>query len=331
VSTVNIREQRQLDFFYDSLGVIKKYLDDDSVTDIMLNPDGRLWLDTFNRGQVLTDEVISFSDAECIIRAAANMAGDFFDQDKPSVSIEFPVTGERFQGIMPPQTKKPVFSIRKKPSRVMPLDEYLSSKIITNEQYDFLVSSVRARKNIVVAGPTGSGKTTFANAILNEVAKLNTRVAILEDTAELQCNAKNSYSFKTTSQVGMGQLLKDTLRMNIDSIVVGEVRGGEALDLLKAWNTGHPGGVATIHSDSAIDALYRLEQLILEASPSSQRNLISRAVNIVIFLEKNSARQRKVKEILKVRGLTERVSPYLVEPLKKDVVKSIVPVNSFCN
>ena len=150
------------------------------------------------------------------------------------------------------------------------------------------------------------------DAILKEIATLNLRIAILEDTSELLSSSPNNYKFQTTEQVSMQRLLKDTLRMNIDSIVVGEVRGKEALDLLKAWNTGHPGGVATIHSDSAIDALYRLEQLILEGSIDCQRHLISKAINVVVFLAKNQLRQRFVQEILEVQGLINPVTPYKI-------------------
>ena len=304
--------QKTMEFFYDALGVIKKYLDDHNVTDIMLNPDGYLWIDTFSDGQIKTGEYIEWEQAEQIIRLASGIKGKYFDETNPSVATELIGDGERFQGIMPPQSSYPIFTIRKKPSKIFSLKDYFDNNALTLEQYDYLRKIILARKNILIAGSTGSGKTTFANAILKEIANLNVRIAILEDTSELQSSSPNNYKFQTTEQVSMQRLLKDTLRMNIDSIVVGEVRGKEALDLLKAWNTGHPGGVATIHSDSAIDALYRLEQLILEGSIDCQRHLISKAINVVVFLAKNQLRQRFVQEILEVQGLINPVAPYKI-------------------
>lgn len=304
--------QKTIEFFYDSLGVVKKYLDDSDVTDLMLNPDGALWIDTFSNGQINTGEHITWEQAEQIIRLASGIKGKYFDDANPSVATELIGRGERFQGVMPPQSSYPIFTIRKKPSKIFSLQDYFESKTLTLDHYNYLTQAIKSRKNILIAGATGSGKTTFANAILKEVAKMNIRIAILEDTSELLCSSPNHYKFQASEQVSMQRLLKDTLRMNIDSIVVGEVRGKEALDLLKAWNTGHPGGVATIHSDSALDALYRLEQLILEGSIDCQRHLISKAINLVVFLAKNKMRQRVVQEILEVQGLTNPIVPYKV-------------------
>jgi type IV secretion system protein VirB11 len=304
--------QKTLDFFNNSLGVVKKYLDDHDVTDIMLNPDGSLWLDTFSCGQIQTGDKLSWHQAEQIIRLASGIKGKYFNEANPSVATELMACGSRFHGVMPPQSAYPIFTIRKKPAKIFSLEDYVKENILTKEQYKHIKMAVAARRNILIAGSTGSGKTTFANAVLKEVATLNVRVAILEDTCELQCSSVNHYKFNTTEQVTMQKLLKDTLRMNIDTIVVGEVRGQEALHLLKAWNTGHSGGVATIHSDSALDALYRLEQLILEVSSNCQRHLISKAINMVIFLAKNSLRKRFVQEILQVEGLVHPVTPYKV-------------------
>lgn len=305
-------KQKTVEFFYDALGVVKKYLDDQNVTDIMLNPDGKLWVDTFSAGQIKTEDCIGWEQAEQIIRLASGIKGKYFDEANPSVATELIGTGERFQGVMPPQSAYPIFTIRKKPSKIFSLQDYFEQQNLTLDQYNYLKQAIKNRKNILIAGATGSGKTTFANAILKEVAKINLRLAILEDTAELQCSSPNHYKFQASAQVSMQRLLKDTLRMNIDSIVVGEVRGKEALDLLKAWNTGHPGGIATIHSDSAVDALYRLEQLILEGSINCQQHLIAKAVNVVVFLAKNESRQRVVQEILEVQGLVNPVTPYKI-------------------
>lgn len=302
---------KTLDFFYDALGVVKKYLDDNQVTDIMLNSDGQIWLDTFE-GQIPTSDKLSWQQAEQIIRIASGIKGQYFDLTKPSVATELIIGGARFQGVMPPQSEAPIFTIRKRPNKIFSLEDYLKDNTLTLKQYSYIKQAVAKRQNILIAGATGSGKTTFANAVLKEIANFNVRIAILEDTAELQCSALNHYKFKTTEHVTMRHLLKDTLRMNIDLIVVGEVRGPEALDLLKAWNTGHSGGLATIHSDSAVDALYRLEQLILECVNHPQSHLISKAINLVVFLAKNPGRQRIVQDMVQVKGLVHPMSTYEV-------------------
>jgi type IV secretion system protein VirB11 len=170
-------------------------------------------------------------------------------------------------------------------------------------QKEQLEIAIRDRKNILVAGGTGSGKTTLANALIAEIVQAHPehRLVIIEDTAEIQCSAENAVLLHATDNVDMLRLLKATMRLRPDRILVGEVRGPEALALLKAWNTGHPGGVATVHANSAAAGLIRMEQLIAEATPTPIPVLIGEAVDLVVSIVKTPI-GRKVHEILQVLG-----------------------------
>jgi type IV secretion system protein TrbB len=166
-----------------------------------------------------------------------------------------------------------------------------------------LKEAVLAKGNIVVVGGTSSGKTTLVNALLAEVATTNDRVVILEDTRELNCAAEDCVKLRTKPGiVSLADLVRSTLRLRPDRIIVGEVRGAEALDMLKAWNTGHPGGLATVHANSARGALYRIEQLVQEATVTVPRRLIAEAIDILVFLEGRGS-GRKVTEVARVEGL----------------------------
>ena len=218
-----------------------------------------------------------------------------------------PRSGERFQGVLPPLAERPVFAIRKRATVVFTLDDYVSRGILSAEGAATLRAAVVDRKNILVAGGTGSGKTTLVNAILAEPAFTHDRVVIIEDTKELQCSAEDKVELLTKNsepRVTMTDLLRMTLRLRPDRIIIGEVRGGEALAMLKAWNTGHPGGVATVHANSAADALQRIEDLVGEASAVIPRRSIASAINLVAFIERvGEAPGRRVSSILAVNGL----------------------------
>ncbi len=279
------------------------YLLDDSVIELMLNADGKLWIDQLGQGRSFTGHRISPQDAERVIFIVASSIGAVCNKDAPLLSAELPVTGSRFQGLLPPIVINPSFTIRKKAIKIFTLDDYVSQGILSNEHKEAIKHSVEKKQNILVAGGTGSGKTTLTNAILELIAQTQERVVIIEDTQELQCKADDYLTLRTKEGIAsMTDLLKATLRLRPDRIVIGEVRGKEALDLLKAWNTGHPGGAATIHADSAPKALSRLEQLVQEAGVSNCKHLIAEAVNLIVFIEKFGT-SRKVKEIVTVSGL----------------------------
>jgi type IV secretion system protein VirB11 len=221
----------------------------------------------------------------------------------PRVSAELPGTGERFEGLLPPVVAAPAFAIRKPAVAVFTLDDYVGRGIMTSEQAKILQNAVATRKNILVAGGTSTGKTTLTNALLAEVAKSSDRVVLIEDTRELQCKAPNLVALRTKDGVAtLSDLVRSSLRLRPDRIPVGEVRGAEALDLLKAWGTGHPGGIGTIHAGSALGALRRLEQLIQEAVITVPRALIAETINLVAVLAGRGA-DRRLAELALVTGL----------------------------
>lgn len=287
----------------DTLGEeICQALEDTSVVEIMLNPDGRLFVERLGRGLELAGE-IEPGAAEVVIGSVAHALGTEAGADSPIISGELPLGGHRFEGLLPPVVAAPSFTIRRRASRLIPLDDYVRAGIVTHRQATVLRSAVASRMNIVISGGTGSGKTTLANAVIAEIVSLvpDDRLVILEDTAEIQCAAENAVALHTSDRVDMARLLKSTMRLRPDRIIVGEVRDGAALTLLKAWNTGHPGGVATIHANSAISALRRFEQLTAEVSQQPMREVIGEAVDLVISIERAGA-SRRVRDIMEVRG-----------------------------
>jgi type IV secretion system protein TrbB len=289
-------------------------LADPTVIEVMVNPDGKLWIERATEGRRDTGERIGSAEAERIIRlVAAHVRREVHDR-APIVSAELPETGERFEGVMPPVAPAPCFAVRKPADVLFRLADYVAARIMSVRQAEALALSVRQRKNILVVGGTSSGKTTLVNALLAEVADLNERVVILEDTRELQCAAADCVALRTKPGVAsLADLVRSTLRLRPDRIIVGEVRGPEALDMLKAWNTGHPGGITTVHANSGPAGLLRLEQLIQEAVVTVPRDLIVQAIDIVVFLEGRGA-NRRVETLLEVLSL-DADGNYVFKPL----------------
>lgn len=277
-------------------------LDDATVVEIMLNPDGRLFIERLGHG-VAKAGVMTPAAAEVVIGSVAHALQSEADDKRPIISGELPIGGHRFEGLLPPVVSGPAFTIRRRASRLVPLDDYVTSKVMTEEQASAIRSAIDARMNIVISGGTGSGKTTLANAIIAEIvsAAPDDRMVILEDTAEIQCAAENAVCLHTSDTIDMARLLKSTMRLRPDRIIVGEVRDGAALTLLKAWNTGHPGGVTTIHSNTAMSALRRLEQLTAEASQQSMQEVIGEAVDLVVSIER-TGKGRRVREVIHIEG-----------------------------
>lgn len=277
-------------------------LDDATVVEVMLNPDGRLFIERLGHG-VAEAGVMTPAAAEVVIGSVAHALQSEADTDRPIISGELPIGGHRFEGLLPPVVSGPAFTIRRRASRLIPLEEYVKTKIMTDAQASVIRSAIDSRMNIVISGGTGSGKTTLANAIIAEVVATapDDRMVILEDTAEIQCAAENAVCLHTSDTVDMARLLKSTMRLRPDRIIVGEVRDGAALTLLKAWNTGHPGGVTTIHSNTAMSALRRLEQLTAEASQQPMHEVIGEAVDLVVSIER-TGRGRQVREVIHIEG-----------------------------
>jgi len=282
---------------------IASWLEDPAVVEVMLNPDGRLWVDRLTEGLADTGERLSAADGERIVRLVAHHVGAEVHPASPRVSAELPETGERFEGLIPPVVAAPTFAIRKPAVAIFTLRDYAATRIMTVAQAEHLRNAIAQRRNVLVAGGTSTGKTTLVNALLAEVANTSDRVALIEDTRELQCKAPNLVALRTKDGVAsLSDLVRSSLRLRPDRIPVGEVRGAEALDLLKAWGTGHPGGIGTIHAGSALGALRRLEQLVQEAVVTVPRALIAETINLIAVLAGRGAARRLV-ELAIVEGL----------------------------
>jgi P-type conjugative transfer ATPase TrbB len=278
-------------------------LEEPDVVEVLVNPDGRLWLDRHGSGRSEAGVMLTPHEVERIIRLVASHVRAEASGSCPIVSAELPETGERFEGLLPPVSLAPCFAIRKPATTTFRLQDYVKAQIATPAVARILAEAVANGRNILVAGGTGSGKTTLANALLAEIAGLNERVVIIEDTRELRCDAKDAVTLRTKPNVAtLADLVRSTLRLRPDRIIVGEVRGGEALDMLKAWNTGHPGGIATVHANSARSALYRIEQLIQEVVATVPRRLIAQAINLVVFI-KGRGQARRIETVVEVEGL----------------------------
>lgn len=278
---------------------------DDKVFEVIANPDGKIWADTFDRGRVDTGIAIAPERARQIIFDVAALSDTVISDTFPMLEAEIPDSylfdRSRFQGELPDVVIAPDFNIRKHPKTVFTLEDYVRQGTMTERQRKIILDAIHDKKNIIAAGGTKSGKTTLLNAILQEISKLPERVILIEDAPELRCTAKDHVSLRTMPDVTMDHLLRATLRKTPDRIVVGEVRGGEALSLLDAWSTGHSGGCSTVHSNSAEDTLLRLENMTSRAARNPQQFTISRAVNIIVYLKYTNLR-RRVEEIIAVDG-----------------------------
>ena len=292
---------------------IAGWLEDPAVVEVMLNPDGRLWIDRLADGLHDTGQLLSSEDGERIVRLVAHHVGAEVHAGSPRVSAELPETGERFEGLLPPVVTAPTFAIRKPAVAIFTLEDYVTAGIMTGPQAATLRTAVAERRNVLVAGGTSTGKTTLTNALLAEVAKTADRVVLIEDTRELQCKAPNLVALRTKDGVAsLSDLVRSSLRLRPDRIPIGEVRGAEALDLLKAWGTGHPGGVGTIHAGTALGALRRLEQLIQEAVVTVPRALIAETIDVVAILAGRGS-ERRLTELARVEGLASN-GDYILTP-----------------
>lgn len=299
-------ERRLIANLRDALGdVIVSALNDPRVVEVMLNPDGKLFIERIGEG-ISVAGVMNGHDAEAVIGRVAHALSTEVNQDRPIISGELPIGGHRFEGILPPAAPGPMFTIRKRASMLITLDQYVLDGILTTVQAAVIREAISQRMNIVVSGGTGTGKTTLTNAVLRELVDLTPehRLVILEDTAEIQCAAENHVVLHTTDTVDMKRLLMSTMRLRPDRIIVGEVRDGAALTLLKAWNTGHPGGIATVHANNARAALTRLEQLVAEVSSQPMPEVVGEAVDLIVSIER-APQGRIVREMLRVDGFRD--------------------------
>lgn len=314
-------ERRRLDGLRHALGpLVMEALSDQDVVEVFLNPDGMLWAEKFGEMKIIGE--MTPNDANALLRqVASSLPGQDLSYANAIVEGELPLDGHRFEGITEPIVDRPAFNIRKKASRVYPLSEYVAKGIIPFHVAEMLREAVRDGGNIMVAGGTGSGKTTFCNALLHTLGEERPacRMLTMEDVRELQCPLKNTVALRSYEHAPLQVLTRVLMRMRPDRISVGEIRSGAvALEVLKAWNTGHPGGICTIHSDSAYKTLTRVDQLLGEVSASSQRELIAEAIHIVVFVHRDAEKGRRVHEVIRVKGYDPVAQRFLVEELYRD-------------
>ncbi|MGH7026959.1 P-type conjugative transfer ATPase TrbB [Brevundimonas sp.] len=301
--------ERKLEALRHALGAtVLAGLGEPAVVEILANPDGRLVLDRIGEGRWDTGEILSSEARERAIRLIADYVGEAVTRENPRLSGVLPGTGERFQAVMPPVASGPAFSIRKRPVVVWGLNDYVRDGVMTAGQAGSLRSAVCERRNILISGGTGSGKTTLANAVLAEPAFAQDRVFLIEDTPELQCSAWDVVSVVTRRQpvaIGVADLVRDALRMRPDRIVIGEMRdGAAALETLKSWNTGHPGGLSTVHANSAIEALSRVEDLIGEVASQVPQRMIGEAIDCIVHIRRTPS-GRRVEAVIAVNGFVD--------------------------
>lgn len=307
--------ERQITALKRSLGPeILEYLADPKIVEIMLNPDGSLWVDELG-GEMRHVADLTPIRSRTIVDTVAAMLETVITEDRPILECELPIDGSRFEALIPPLVAQTTFALRKKALLVFTLNDYVTKGIMTPRQKEVIEQAVSDRMNILVVGGTGTGKTTLANAIIDSIAKIDPqhRTVVIEDTRELQVNANNVVFLRTSDNTDMTRLLRATMRLRPDRIIVGEVRDGSALALLKAWNTGHPGGIGTVHANNSEAGLIRIEQLIQEVVTQPQNKLIAEAVNVVVSIER-TAKSRQIKEVMLVKGWSEQ-SGYEVEHL----------------
>lgn len=289
-----------------------KYLSDDLVIEIMLNSDTKLWVDRLGEGMSCVGE-IPISQSMVAMNTIASMLNKKVNYDNPILEGEFPIDNSRFAGQIPPIVSSPTFAIRKKAKLVFTLENYVEKGIMTVAQRDTIKESIKNHENIVIVGGTSSGKTTLTNACIDYMSNIadTERIVIIEDTGEIQCNAVNSVLFHTSLNVSITDLLKTTLRMRPDRIIIGEVRDHTALDLLDAWSTGHSGGISTIHANNSKQALERIEGLVTRHpyAPKDIKTVIASAVHLIVNIRKTGT-ARKIEEIIKIHQYNSQKKEY---------------------
>ena len=282
--------------------VVMTGLADPDVIEIMLNDDGTLWEDRHGKGM----SRIGSMEATRALNLIGHVADALHIQvtrQSPVVEGELPIDGSRFEAIIPPNVERPIFAIRKRAIKIFTLADYLASGIMTAAQKDEIDRHIALKHNILVVGATGSGKTTLCNAILHRIAEIDpdTRMLLMEDTRELQCPIQNKSTIRTSEFLNFQQILRAVMRLRPDRITLGEIRDAAALDLLKSWNTGHPGGLCTVHANNAEAGLTRIEQLIQESGKTPIPAVIAEAINCIVSIQKGHG-GRRVEQILTITG-----------------------------
>jgi P-type conjugative transfer ATPase TrbB len=305
ISAQQLQERRLDEMLRRQLGQrILAAIDDPKITEIIINDDGRVWFEAYGKGMHEAGLSFGSSQVESLIGTVAAALGTVANAGNPIIEGELPIGGIRFEGLLPPVARKPCCVMRKPAQVLYTLDDYVRDGILSATYAEILRGAIDRRLNILIAGGTGSGKTTLAGALINEMVARsdpNERYVIIEDTLEIRCRARNLVQLHTAEGADMTRLVRTTMRLRPDRIIIGEVRGGEALALLKAWTTGHPGGVTTIHANSATAALIRLSSLVQEVGVPPQPELIAETINLIAFIVRTPT-GRQVTELARLTG-----------------------------
>ncbi len=295
-------EERQFELLKTAFGPqLYAYLENPGIIEIMVNPDGSIVVED-EQCKTVTDQRIPSEQAANIVRLVAALENRVVNEQQPEISGTLPQTGARFQGWLPPVVHQPTFAIRKYVQGSLTLYDYVERDLMSQSQADHLKQAVENKLNIVIAGGAGSGKTTLATAILRQLENKEDRVFILEDLPEIKLNITDQVVLRTSASVTMRDLIRSCLRMRPDRIIIGEVRDGSALDLLKAWNTGHPGGLCTLHANNADSVYSRLRDLVSEVVPSVPQGLLTQTIDMIIELDGSKQLRGRVTRLAEVRG-----------------------------
>lgn len=289
-------------FISSAFGEYSHLLNDKRIVEFSANQNGCVFIERLGHDAEYIGDM-DIDARERVIRYCATACGIPVTDESPIVSAKMPGTGFRFEGVKPPAAEAPLFSVRFHAVNILKMDDYVSDGTITPNQAAKILQAIKDRKNIVVVGGTGSGKTTLLNMLIGEQDKQSPkeRLIVIQDTPEIKSDNKNAVFLQTSKDVDMTRLLASSLRLRPDRIIVGEVRDGAALAMIKAWNTGHPGGFTSVHANSAKAALTRIDLLIREASAMPLPEVIGLGVDMIIFIDADR-NGRNVKEIIEVKG-----------------------------
>ena len=305
------------------------HLEDDDVMEIRVNPhDLSLWVEARSRGSVFTGNRMDPDKVRAFLNVVADRQRETLSTSTVHIQAQLPLAhfrGARLQGLLPDLVKAPCYVIHKRAARLISLNEYVSAGIMTLVQRTAIEWAITLRKNILVAGGTGSGKTTLVGAILKAMIEHDPteRFVLLEDTPELQCQADDRLEMQTTVEVDLAALVKLTLRVSPGRIIVGEVRDHSALHLMDAWVTGHPGGAGILHATTPLGALRRMDRLARRAAPVDHSELVAEAIDLVVMITRRGSASRRVTCVAHVVDELDTNGTFvLTDALTGDVLKA---------
>lgn len=305
--TASAREEkarRVYDNFLEDLGILREYFEDKSITDIKVIGTGEILYEKFAVGKVFTGKFMPPQQVKGIILSAASMLDLPIDYSTglPKLEAVLPKPYNlRFTGMLPPAVENAQIAMRRPASKIFTLEEYLANGQMTKEDYDLICTYIKERKNILVGGSTGSGKTTFTNAVLKKMVEYtpNDSFYIVEDVPELQCAARDK-TFVSVTRKCAAEAVRTALRWTPNRIIFGEVRYGEVADeLIKSWNTGHTGNVTTIHADTATSMITRMQDILAEVITGVLPDL-TQVIHLCVHLTKVPGGPPKIDEVMPI-------------------------------